>query len=122
MAKSSRSSQIKTNNQKLKRNVFGPIEAARLARISAKLTEIAAQPKPLRDVDMEIVNEDATAEIKDATAEKTEVMEVDSGAKPASSKPEGRSRIEKRRSKRNPIVFAKYGEHKGSSKFSKKKK
>lgn len=94
-----------------------------MARISAKLTEIAAQPKPVRDVEMEVVNEDASAAIKESTtAEKTEVMEVDSGAKPASSKPEGRSRIEKRRSKRNPIVFAKYGEHKGSSKGSKKKK
>lgn len=52
MAKSKRASVIKNNNQKLKKNVFGPVEAARLERISAKLLELAAQPKPVREVEM----------------------------------------------------------------------
>lgn len=52
MAKSSRSSAIKTNNQRLKRNVFGPVEAARAERLSAKLLAIAAEPKPQKDIEM----------------------------------------------------------------------
>lgn len=55
MAKSARSSQIKNNNQRLKKNVFGPVEEARAARLSAKLLEIASQPKPQKDVEMEVV-------------------------------------------------------------------
>lgn len=43
MAKSARASSRKTNNQKLKKNVFGPVEAARTERLSAKLMELVAQ-------------------------------------------------------------------------------
>lgn len=46
MAKGARASTIKANNQALKRNVFGPVEDARTARLSAKLLELASQPKP----------------------------------------------------------------------------
>ena len=46
MAKSSRASTRKANNQRLKAKVFGPVEAARAERLSAKLLELAAQPKP----------------------------------------------------------------------------
>ncbi len=64
MAKSSRASSRKSNNQKLKRNVFGPIEAAREARLSAKLLELAAQPKPVpaeKAMEMEgVITEDGT--------------------------------------------------------------
>jgi hypothetical protein len=52
MAKSARASRIKANNQRLKKNVFGPVEAARAERLSAKLLAIAAQPKPQKDVEM----------------------------------------------------------------------
>jgi len=52
MAKSARSSAVKSNNRRLKKNVFGPVEAARADRLSAKLLELAAQPKPQRDVEM----------------------------------------------------------------------
>jgi len=45
MAKSARASKIKTNNSKLKSRVFGPIETARTERLSAKLLELASQPK-----------------------------------------------------------------------------
>lgn len=48
MAKGSRASSVKANNVKLKNKVFGPIEASRNERLSAKLLEIAAQPKPSR--------------------------------------------------------------------------
>jgi hypothetical protein len=52
MAKSSRSRVIKENNRRLKKNVFGPVEAARAERLSAKLLALAAEPKPQRDVEM----------------------------------------------------------------------
>ena len=54
MAKSARASSVKKKNQKLKKNVFGPVETARNERQSAKLLELASQPKPPRpemDVD-----------------------------------------------------------------------
>lgn len=46
MAKSSRASSIKANNRALKSKVFGPAEDARAQRLSARLMEIAKQPKP----------------------------------------------------------------------------
>jgi hypothetical protein len=48
MAKSSRASSRKANNQRLKANVFGPIEKERNERLSTKLLELAAAPKPER--------------------------------------------------------------------------
>ena len=52
MAKSSRSSNKKANNVKLKSRVFGPVEDARTERLSAKLLELASQPQPLeQDLD-----------------------------------------------------------------------
>ena len=53
MAKSARASSVKKNNQRLKKHVFGPIEAARNERLSAKLLELATQPKPSR-TEMEV--------------------------------------------------------------------
>jgi hypothetical protein len=49
MAKSARASSIKTNNQRLKKKVFGPVESSRTERLSAKLLELAAQAKPARE-------------------------------------------------------------------------
>ncbi|THX92156.1 hypothetical protein D6D08_02687 [Aureobasidium pullulans] len=46
MGKGLRSSVNKTNNRKLKKNVFGPVETARTERLSQKLMELASQPKP----------------------------------------------------------------------------
>jgi hypothetical protein len=46
MAKSARASSKKANNQKLKSRVFGPIETARTERLSAKLLQLAAEPRP----------------------------------------------------------------------------
>lgn len=46
MAKSARSSTKKANNRRLYAKVFSPAEAARNERLSAKLLELAKQPKP----------------------------------------------------------------------------
>lgn len=49
MAKGLRSSVKKANNKKLKARVFGPVVDARTERLSAKLMELAAQPKPPKE-------------------------------------------------------------------------
>jgi hypothetical protein len=62
MAKSARASKVKSNNLKLKKNVFGPVETARTERLSAKLLELVSQPKPSeakKEVEMEDVDQDA---------------------------------------------------------------
>ena len=46
MAKGARASTKKENNRKLKSKVFGPVEDARTARLSAKLLDLVSQPKP----------------------------------------------------------------------------
>ena len=45
MAKSLRSSVKKANRTKLRAKVFGPVENARTERLSAKLVELASQPR-----------------------------------------------------------------------------
>jgi hypothetical protein len=54
MAKGARSSTRKANNAKLKNRVFGPVETARTERLSAKLLELASQPKKRDDVVMDV--------------------------------------------------------------------
>jgi hypothetical protein len=49
MAKGARASTKKANNGRLKAGVFGPVESARNERLSAKLLELASQPKPKKD-------------------------------------------------------------------------
>lgn len=46
MAKSVRASVQKRNKAKLRATVFGPVVDARTERLSAKLLELASQPKP----------------------------------------------------------------------------
>ncbi|KAK7737746.1 major facilitator superfamily transporter protein [Cytospora paraplurivora] len=94
MAKSARSSTVKANNQRLKKGVFGPVEAARQERLSAKLLEIASQPKPVQEQKMEDVAEKA--------------MDIDTSAD-AQTKPR-KSRIIRRRGKKSNIVFPKFGD------------
>ncbi|KAH8170749.1 hypothetical protein LIA77_09530 [Sarocladium implicatum] len=54
MAKSSRSSARKANAHRRATNINGPVEQARAERLSAKLLEIAQQPKPeTSDVNMD---------------------------------------------------------------------
>lgn len=56
MAKGARASTKKANHQKLKSNVFGPVETARTERLSAKLLALASQPKPGKE-DVAMVGE-----------------------------------------------------------------
>ena len=46
MAKGLRSHVKKNNRTKLRAKVFRPVEDARTARLSARLLELASQPKP----------------------------------------------------------------------------
>ncbi|KAI0914393.1 hypothetical protein F4823DRAFT_352777 [Ustulina deusta] len=131
MAKSSRASSRKANNQRLKAKVFGPVETERNARLSAKLLELAAAPKPEPEPEpadsesMNIVEVDANAAGRSRDAEKEgaavageNAMDIDTAKNAAtSSKSNNRKgRIEKRR-KTSKIVFPKYGD-----KTNKKKK
>lgn len=56
MAKSVRASVSKRNSANLRKKVFGPVDAARTERLSAKLQELASQPKP--DAGKSVENED----------------------------------------------------------------
>ena len=49
MAKGLRASVNKNNNTRLRAKVFGPVEDARTARLSAKLMELVSQAKPTRE-------------------------------------------------------------------------
>ncbi|KAI0542388.1 hypothetical protein GGR58DRAFT_306665 [Xylaria digitata] len=119
MAKSSRSSARKANNQRLKSKVFGPVEIERNARLSAKLLELAAAAKPepadsesMKIVDMDTGATDNSNSEKDGTAAANETaMNIDAAKSTvtlnkSSSK---KGRIEKRR-KTSKIVFPKYGD------------
>jgi len=118
MAKSSRSSTRKANNQRLKANVFGPVESARAERLSAKLLEIAAQPKPSQDGDDMKVVEDVDAAVGEE-ADKAEgaeaIMEVDSAKPSTSLSSSKKNRVSKRR-KTSKIVFPKYKDRRTSKK------
>ena len=56
MAKGLRASTRKRNNTKLRSTVFGPASDARTERLSAKLREIASQPRPEQERAMEVDN------------------------------------------------------------------
>ncbi|KUJ20161.1 uncharacterized protein LY89DRAFT_780000 [Mollisia scopiformis] len=114
MAKGARASTRKANNVRLKSKVFSPVESARVERLSAKLLELASQPKPepaKEDVVMDA--EDSAREggdaVLDADNKQTEDMELDQDPATSRSKSTGKGRIEKRRSSRKTsIVFPKY--------------
>ncbi|KAI2642554.1 hypothetical protein GGS21DRAFT_177631 [Xylaria nigripes] len=116
MAKSARASSRKVNNQRLKAKVFSPVEQARNARLSAKLLELAAAPKPERPDDevMNIVDADDGAKNEPTTATATAddtTMDVDTvkTAAISSKSSSKKSRIEKRK-KTSKIVFPRYGD------------
>ncbi|KAF8859627.1 hypothetical protein BDZ45DRAFT_742198 [Acephala macrosclerotiorum] len=128
MAKGARASTKKANNAKLKSKVFGPVESARVERLSAKLLELASQPKPETvKEDVAMYAEDPASEdntVPDADKKETEEMEIDQDPTKSTtrSKPTGKGRIEKRRSSRkSSIVFPKYknGKKVGKSKGKK---
>lgn len=67
MAKSARASKVKSNNQRLKQNVFGPVEAARTERLAAKLQELISQPKPSeakKEIEMQDVEGESASQIE----------------------------------------------------------
>ncbi|KAK2605312.1 hypothetical protein N8I77_008160 [Diaporthe amygdali] len=110
MAKSQRSSVTKANNQRLKKNVFGPVEAARQQRLSAKLLEIASQPKPVPEKEMKDAAEQGEPDQTKAAEAKPEdtTMEIDQTSKSTKSKAKGK--IVKRRGRKSNIVFPKFGD------------
>ncbi|KAK4197451.1 hypothetical protein QBC40DRAFT_232197 [Triangularia verruculosa] len=110
MGKSSRASTIKANNRRLKANVFGPVEAARAARLHAKLAEVIAQPKPVKEVEMDDEPAEAAKEAE-TVEDESATMEVDE--KPAAPYKE---KERKRRGKKSNIVFRKKGPKTNSKK------
>ena len=58
MAKSARASSKKANRQRLKNRIFGPAEAARTERLSAKLLQLVEEssspPKEVKCVAMDV--------------------------------------------------------------------
>ncbi|RSL97436.1 hypothetical protein CEP52_010881 [Fusarium oligoseptatum] len=118
MAKSSRSSTRKANNRRLVANVFGPAESARAERLSAKLLELAQQPKPeSSNVKMSVDEDNEDSNEKEDAQEEATTMDVDSG-KPSSGRIE-KKRGDKRKQKKSKIVFASYASRsKGKKKRS----
>ncbi|TQN69633.1 hypothetical protein CSHISOI_05836 [Colletotrichum shisoi] len=116
MARSSRSSVTKKNNQRLKANVFGPIEQARAERLSAKLLELSRQPKPEKEADanMDVEEQNDDAQINGDDAEKKTEKTDDNVIDVDSTKPKRRSgRIQKQRKKTSKVVFPKYKDRRG---------
>ncbi|KAG6001785.1 hypothetical protein E4U21_003802 [Claviceps maximensis] len=140
MAKSARSSTRKQNNRRLYAKVFSPAEAARNERLSAKLLELAKQPKPESSVakmDSELLqvlsvmecekgkstvhranravpaDDNAEVELEDGQGAPDTAMDVDSNSlKPRS----GKKTVDKRKQKKSGIVFKKYSDRIGVKK------
>ena len=56
MAKSLRSKRKVSNRNILRKTVFETVEKARNERLSARLLQLASEPKPVRDKDIDMVN------------------------------------------------------------------
>ncbi|KAM0513529.1 hypothetical protein ACHAPE_007791 [Trichoderma viride] len=110
MAKSSRSSSKKFNNQRKAAAIFGPAEAARQERLSAKLLELARQAKP-EPAEMKI-DDDADAQDKEEQANDNS-MDVD--AKKPTRAAISKKRITKKRTK-SSITFPKYSDRVAANK------
>ncbi|UNI16289.1 hypothetical protein JDV02_002735 [Purpureocillium takamizusanense] len=119
MAKSSRSSTKKANNRRKAASVFGPAEIARNERLSAKLLELAKQPKPeTSDVNMDAVEDDA-AVAEEHVADDADDTAMDVDSKKASRTRIDKKRIGKRKAKKSKIVFPKYSDRAGKKKGGK---
>ncbi|KAL7918341.1 hypothetical protein ACQKWADRAFT_304386 [Trichoderma austrokoningii] len=105
MAKSSRSSSKKFNNQRKAAAIFGPAETARQERLSAKLLELARQAKP-EPAEMKI-DDDGDAQDKEEQAAENNSMDVD--AKKPTRAAISKKRITKKRTK-SSITFSKYSD------------
>ncbi|PLB49538.1 hypothetical protein P170DRAFT_475829 [Aspergillus steynii IBT 23096] len=110
MAKSVRASVSKRNKAKLRATVFGPAVDARTERLSAKLQELASQPKPSTQDDSNAENKTTEMEDNDGAAQvklsdPSEDMDID---KPSAKSSHKSGRIHKRhsnRKNRSSIVF-----------------
>ncbi|KIW75776.1 hypothetical protein Z517_10519 [Fonsecaea pedrosoi CBS 271.37] len=114
MAKSARASVVKKNHRNLRAKVYGPASDARTARLSAKLQELAAKPKPESEKAMDVDDNAEQTTGDESRNAQSEVMDVDGpGAvtKPAKSSPSRSQanrkthKVSKRKSK-NSVVFA----------------
>ncbi|KAL4926530.1 DUF2423 domain-containing protein [Aspergillus undulatus] len=107
MAKSVRASVQKRNKAKLRSTVFGPAVDARTERLSAKLQELAAQPKPNNQAQSKAGESTMNMETQDENAKSnsSEAMDIDS-SKTSSGCSQRSGRIQKRQRKnRSSIVF-----------------
>lgn len=64
MAKGLRASTKKANKSLLRQNVFGPVEAARKERLSAKLIELASKSSPVIPTDVKMAEGGHEGKIK----------------------------------------------------------
>ncbi|KAL3455633.1 hypothetical protein BJX64DRAFT_272029 [Aspergillus heterothallicus] len=121
MAKSVRASVQKRNKAKLRATVFGPVVDARTERLSAKLQELASQPKPSdseksnSNIETDMQNEDGQGRQTRATrcslqhnlsiVSSLSRIEMDIDTSRTSGKPRS-GRIQKRQRKnRSSILF-----------------
>lgn len=74
MAKSARASSNKRNSQALRQKLFDPAAVARAERLSAKLQDLIAQPKP-KDPEVMDVEQAADEEKSESKAEDALVTE-----------------------------------------------
>jgi len=121
MAKGLRASTKKANRAKLRSKVFGPVEDARMQRLSSRLMDIAsrAQSKATQDVGVDESDrskpgqqEDKT-ELKDQAKKSSEDMEMEDSTVAASTQYPSSSRIKKRRFKaKSSVAFPVYSKGK----------
>ncbi|OJJ97381.1 hypothetical protein ASPACDRAFT_80835 [Aspergillus aculeatus ATCC 16872] len=109
MAKSGRASVIKRNRANLRAIVFGPAVDARTERLSAKLQELAAQPKPNEGnskMEMDSTRSDGQAtDLNARIADSNEDMDVDHKPRDTHGRSKKSGRIQKNKKNRSSIVF-----------------
>ncbi|KAF2861968.1 hypothetical protein K470DRAFT_203233, partial [Piedraia hortae CBS 480.64] len=100
MAKSARASRVKKNKAALKTRVFGPVEQARSERLSAKLLQLAQQPKPVPEGEMDVELQAEPGDKVDGRADHA-VMDVDGKKKTSNTTSNGfrleRNELQKRK-------------------------
>ncbi|KAB8253954.1 hypothetical protein BDV32DRAFT_133186 [Aspergillus pseudonomiae] len=109
MAKSVRASVQKRNRAKLRATVFGPVVDARTERLSAKLQELASQPKPSNEEKLDTALDMKDRQEETKILQPNEDMDIDNGSiKTTQSRSHKGGRIHKRhsnRKNRSSIVF-----------------
>ncbi|KAL2816372.1 hypothetical protein BDW59DRAFT_10468 [Aspergillus cavernicola] len=124
MAKSVRASVSKRNKAALRAKVFGPAVDARTERLSAKLQELASQPKPERQEESKTNTEATEMDTQNSNAkttplENSESMDIDSSSKTSTHGRSGRVSKRQQRKNRSSIVFKPHPSK--NKKFSRKK-